>query len=234
MKNRGEREDMELDQRIPEPELMDDEAQAQAYASTDFSEPHQAFVTLFTERFPDFSGGEVMDLGCGPADISVRFALAYPAACLTGVDGADAMLDCGRRLVRQRGLGSRVRLRRLLLPHPGFPAQTYDAVICNSLLHHLPDPAVQWTSAAACAGPRAPIFVMDLRRPASTEQARALVQQHADDAPELLRQDFYNSLLAAYREDEVTGQLQVADLGHLAVERVSDRHLLVWGRGLPR
>ena len=54
----------DLEQRIPEPQLMDDEAQAEAYATTDFSEPHQAFVTHFTERFPDFSGGEVMDLGC--------------------------------------------------------------------------------------------------------------------------------------------------------------------------
>ena len=225
---------MELNQRIPEPELMDDEAQAEAYASTDFSEPHQAFVTHFARRFPDFSAGEVMDLGCGPADITVRFALAFPGARLCGVDGADAMLDCGRRLVRRRDLGGRVQLRRLFLPCPGFPEQTYDAVICNSLLHHLPDPAVQWTVAAACAGPGAPIFVMDLLRPASTEQARALVQQHADGAPELLRQDFYNSLLAAYREDEVADQLRSAGQSHLTVERISDRHLVVWGCGLPR
>ena len=224
---------MELTQRIPEPELMDDEAQAEAYATTDFSEPHQAFVILFTRRFPDFSGGEVMDLGCGPADITVRFALAYPRARVFGVDGAKAMLDCGRRLVRRRDLDRRIELRQLLLPCPGFPERTHDAVICNSLLHHLPDPAVQWTTAAACAAPGAPIFVMDLYRPASSGQARALVEQHSGDASEPLKRDFYNSLLAAYREAEVRAQLRAAGLDHLTVELVSDRHMVVWGKHHP-
>ena len=224
----------DLDERIPEPQLMDDEAQAEAYATTDFAEPHQAFVTHFTERFPDFAGGEVMDLGCGPADITVRFALAYPDAQITGVDGAEAMLACGHRLVRQRGLADRVELRRLLLPQPGFPKRRYDAVICNSLLHHLDDPAVQWRTAAACAAPGAPIYVMDLYRPETTAQARALVDLHADGAHELLRQDFYNSLLAAYREPEVRAQLADAGLAHLSVELVSDRHLIVWGRNSGR
>jgi trans-aconitate methyltransferase len=209
---------------------MDDEAQAEAYATTDFSEPHQAFVTHFTERFPDFSGGEVMDLGCGPADITVRFALAYPDARITGMDGAAAMLACGRSLVRQRGLDDRVVLRELLLPCAGFPDRRHDAVISNSLLHHLDDPAVQWQAAAACAAPGAPIFVMDLYRPETTSCARALVDQHAEGADELLRQDFYNSLLAAYREPEVRAQLDAAGLSHLTVELVSDRHLIVWGR----
>ncbi len=123
-----------------------------------------------------------------------------------------------------------MKLRQLLLPCDGFPERRYDAVICNSLLHHLDDPSAQWTTAAACAAPGAPIFVMDLFRPESRDRARALVEQHAEGAPEILRQDFYNSLLAAYREPEVRAQLAAAGLGHLAVELVSDRHLIVWGR----
>jgi len=221
--------DVELTSRIPEPELMDDEAQAEAYATTDFSEPHQACVTHFTQRFPGFSGGEVVDLGCGPADVTVRFALAYPEARITGVDGADAMLECGRTLVRQRDLTGRIELRQLRLPCEAFPDRTYDAVICSSLLHHLAEPAVLWNVVAACAGLGAPIYVMDLYRPATTQQARALVQQHAGDASDLLKQDFYNSLLAAYREPEVRAQLRDAGLGHLSVELISDRHMVVWG-----
>ena len=44
---------------------MNDIAQAEAYAQTDFSEPHDAFVAHFRERFPDFKDGNVLDLGCG-------------------------------------------------------------------------------------------------------------------------------------------------------------------------
>ena len=78
--------------RIPEPELMDDPAQALAYARADFSEPHEAFVGYFQERFPQWRPRRVLDLGCGPADVTIRFARAYPECEIVGVDGAEAML----------------------------------------------------------------------------------------------------------------------------------------------
>ena len=52
--------------RILEPELMDDPAQAEAYARADFAEENQGFVDRFKEYFPEFSQGKVLDLGCGP------------------------------------------------------------------------------------------------------------------------------------------------------------------------
>lgn len=221
---------MDLDQRIPEPELMDDAEQAEAYASADFAEPHQAFVTHFGQRFEAFVGGRVLDLGCGPADVTTRFARAYPEARVLGLDGAAAMLDRGRQLVRRLGLEPRVTLEQVLLPDDKLGrGEPFDAVISNSLLHHLADPAVLWHAVRACAGAGAPVWVMDLCRPASDAEAAALVQQHAADAPELLRRDFYNSLLAAYRPHEVQAQLAAAGLPRLTVEQLSDRHLIVWG-----
>src|SRR5574340_425911 len=86
--------------RIPEPDLMDDLAQAEAYAGADFSEPHDAFVAHFRRLFREFDCGRVLDLGCGPADIGIRFCRTYPAAHLTGVDGAAAMLQFGFLAVR--------------------------------------------------------------------------------------------------------------------------------------
>ena len=77
-------------ERIPEPELMDDPEQARAYASADFSEPHQAFVERFTQCFPGHAPRRALDLGCGAADITIRFARAYPDCELTAVDGAPA------------------------------------------------------------------------------------------------------------------------------------------------
>ncbi len=48
-------------------------------------------------------------------------------------------------------------------------------------------------------------------------------------SPLSCRQDFFNSLLAAYTVDEVHAQLARTGLGHLQVEAVSDRHLTVAG-----
>jgi SAM-dependent methyltransferase len=217
-------------QRVPEPELMDDPAQAEAYASADFSEPHDAFVAHFARLFPDFAAGRILDLGCGAADVTIRFARAYPSARLDGVDGAAAMLERGHGAVSRAGLGARVTLIERRLPDRGLASPIYDAVICNSLLHHLADPRVLWQTVAAVARLGAPVLVMDLMRPGSLEAAQALVERHAADAPALLRRDFQHSLCAAYRPDEVVAQLEVAEFSGFAVEVVSDRHWIAWGR----
>lgn len=214
--------------RVPEPELMEDPKQARAYAQGDFSEPHEGFVRHFERLFPDFTRGRVIDLGCGTADVTIRFALAYPGATLEGVDGAEAMLRLGREAVAQAGLESRVVLRLLRLPAAGLNGG-YDAVISNSLLHHLARPATLWQTVARAARPGAPVLVMDLLRPASRAAALELVRLHAGDAPPILARDLFNSLLAAYQPTEVTRQLRTSGLAHLGVKVVSDRHWLVSG-----
>ena len=220
---------MELWTRVPEPELMDTAEQARAYAAADFTEPHEAFVTRFRDRFPTFSAARVLDLGCGAADVTVRFARAYPGAHLHGVDGARAMLDEGARLVHRAGLGERVVLELRRLPDPSLAGAGYGAVISNSLLHHLADPAVLWTTIETTARADAPVFVMDLRRPVDTDVAHDLVITYAADESPVLRDDFYRSLCAAYTADEIRAQLAATKLGHLQVEAIGDRHLVVWG-----
>jgi len=216
--------------RIPEPELMDEATQAAAYAAADFSEPHEAFVAGFRRCFPEVASGRVLDLGCGPADVTIRFARAYPAAEITGVDGADAMLAPGREAVTAANLDSRVRLLQVCLPADAIPGSPFDGVISNSLLHHLHDPGVLWRSIVDAAAPDAWVFVMDLLRPPTREAAARLVDLHAADAPDVLRRDFFNSLLAAFRPDEVRQQLRGAGLSHFDVEVTSDRHLIAYGR----
>lgn len=216
-------------ERIPEPELMDDAAQARAYAEADFEEPHERFVALFRERFPDAPvTGVVLDLGCGPADIVIRFARAFPDCRIDGVDAGPNMLALGREAVAAAGMEGRVRLIEGYLPGAVPPAGRYDAVISNSLLHHLAEPLALWRAVRDHAAPGAPVYVMDLMRPESAEQAAALVATYAEGEPEVLRRDFHNSLCAAYTPEEVAAQLAEVGLA-LTVEAVSDRHLLVYG-----
>jgi trans-aconitate methyltransferase len=216
--------------RIPEPELMDDLEQARAYALADFSEPHQAFIDHFARCFPQHRPRRVLDLGCGPADISIRFARTYPDCEITGVDGAEAMLSFGREAIAAAGVAARVRLRHAYLPATLADTETLDTVISNSLLHHLADPAVLWQMLTQLPAARAAVFVMDLMRPLSERAAHELVQQYAGQEPQILKRDFYHSLCAAYRPDEIQAQLRATGLAHLQIEVVSDRHLVVWGK----
>jgi SAM-dependent methyltransferase len=224
---------VELSTRIPEAELMDTAEQARAYAAADFTEPHEAFVARFRERFPSFVAGRVLDLGCGAADVTVRFARAYPDAHVHGVDGAQAMLDEGARHVQRARLDARVTLDLVRLPDPSLAGSGYDAVISNSLLHHLADAGVLWGTIMTAARTNEPVFVMDLRRPLNTDAARELVDRYADGEPPVLRDDFFHSLCAAYTCDEVRAQLDRAGLARFEVEPVGDRHLVVYGAITP-
>ncbi len=216
--------------RVPEPELMEDPDQALAYAQADFDAPHELFIELFRQRFGPRFSGTVLDLGCGPGDIGRRFLRAWPQCRLHGVDGSRAMLDIGRRQFAEQGLAGRVTLVEARLPGARLPRQRYDAVISNSLLHHLADPATLWQAVKQHAAAGAPVLVMDLRRPASERDARRLVDEYAAGEPGVLRDDFLHSLCAAYRPDEVERQLADAGQEGFRVEALGDRHLLVWGR----
>ena len=216
--------------RIPEPEVMDDPAQAVAYAGADFAQVNQAFVDRFRAAFPEFAAGRVVDLGCGPADIPIRLARALPAAHITGVDASAPMLALAREAVAAAGLADRIALVEGRLPGLPLPDGGFDAVLSNSLVHQLPEAAPFWQEVRRLGRPGAAILVVDLFRPEAPEAAQAIVGTYSGDEDPLLKRDFYSSLCAAFTPAEVTAQLRAAGLGHLQAQVVSDRHWAVAGR----
>jgi ubiquinone/menaquinone biosynthesis C-methylase UbiE len=216
-------------QRALEPELMDDPDQALVYARADFEEENRGFVERFLAYFPDMTAGHVLDLGCGPADIPIRLARALPECRVTGVDGSAPMIAIGREAVRAAGLADRITLRCERFQNMALTEKA-DAVISNSLLHHVPNALQFWYALRQVAKPGAVVLVMDLLRPDSPEEAQALVDRYAAGEPALLRRDFYHSLLAAFTDDEVAAQLTALNLSRLLIEVPDDRHWVVGGR----
>jgi ubiquinone/menaquinone biosynthesis C-methylase UbiE len=219
--------------RILEPELMTDEAQTLAYATADFELVNQGFVDRYRASFPKGIGGKMVDLGCGPADIPVRFARSLPGYSITAVDGSEAMVNLAQQAVIAAGVTDRVQVRRARLPMLPLPLQSFDAVVSNSLVHHMPDPFVFWNELVRLGKPGATVLIMDLFRPESPERARAIVESYAAQEAPVLKEDFYNSLCAAFTLREVRSQIRSRGLGGLVCELASDRHWVVWGH-LPR
>lgn len=216
--------------RRPEPELMDSEAQTLAYAEADFDEANSLFIATFQQNFPELPvSGSLADLGCGPGDIALRMAFTLPGWKVTGIDAGENMLNLANKRLAGEPLDDRVSFHLAYLPDPSLPAGAWDAVISNSLLHHLPDPRVLWSSVKTLGTAGASVQVMDLIRPETEADASALVELYAEGAPAILRDDFYNSLLAAYTIDEVREQLLHEQLGQLEIEAASDRHWIVSG-----
>ncbi len=243
--------------RVCEPELMDDPHQARIYAEADFASTDQAFTEAVLALRAAASPGvapplgaaaaedgppveeRILDLGCGPGNISFRLAAALPEVPLLGLDGAAAMVELAER--RRQEAPNRwphLRFARACLPLPAGGLQElpaafappYSLLVSNSLLHHLHDPAVLWQAVARWAAPGALVVVRDLRRPASPEALRELVERYASSAPPVLRRDYAASLAAAFRPEEVEAQLVTAGLESLRVEPRDDRYLEVSGR----
>jgi len=214
-------------ERQMEPELMDDPAQVTAYAEADFEIPHQHFIDRLRDFVgePDFAGA-ALDLGCGPCDIAVRFAKAFPRSTIDAVDGSEAMLAYALHVTAP--LKDRIRLVHGRLPFVILPQQFYAIIFSNSLLHHLPDPQILWQTIKSAARTGTRIAVMDLLRPASRAAAEALVATYAVNEAEILRRDFYHSLRAAFTPEEIEEQLKEAELP-LYIEQISDRHVFIKG-----
>ncbi|MFO0119677.1 MAG: methyltransferase domain-containing protein, partial [Cyanobium sp.] len=77
--------------------------QARAHAEADFNGSDRAFTAhiltlLATPAAPQAERPppRIVDLGCGPGNISFRLASALPEALLLGIDGAAAMLEAAR------------------------------------------------------------------------------------------------------------------------------------------
>ena len=216
-------------ERALEPELMDDPEQALAYARADFEEENQGFVDRFVEFYPEFMAGHALDLGCGPADIPIRLTRRLPECRITGVDGSAPMITIGLEAIRATGLADRISLRCARFQDAVLPERA-DAVISNSLLHHVPNPLQFWYAVKKLALPGAVVLVMDLLRPESSEAAQAIVDKYAADEPAILRRDFFNSLLASFTEDDVAAQLAEMNLTRLLIDVPDDRHWIVGGR----
>ena len=213
--------------RILEPEIMDGEAEAVAYARADFSDSNQWYVDHLGREFGRHLKS-IVDFGCGPADVPVRIAKAHRSAHITGVDASAEMLKIAQAAVNAAGVKDRVTLHHGYLPGLSLTEHSFDAVLCKDMLHHLPDPQVLWSEAKRLARPGAVMVVMDLVRPDSPLEAREIVERVSAQEDPILKEDFFNSLCAAFTVDEVRAQLRVAGLP-LHVEKVTDRHMRIQG-----
>lgn len=220
--------------RVLEPEVMNDPLQVDAYAAADFSVSDQAVVDRI-EQLLALAGAHfspqacLVDLGCGPGNISLRLAQRWADCAVLGLDAAERMLAVAEARRREAGVKPEcLRYQQQPLPFTTSALQA-DLVVSNSLLHHLHDPMHLWSSVKTLASSRCLVLHRDLKRPDSEASMDRLCQQHVADAPAVLQRDYRASLHASFTADEVKAQLALAGLGQLQVLEVEDRYLEVSG-----
>ena len=215
-------------ERVPEKELMDDVAQATAYANANFEESHEFFVELLHSYVSSLKNSKLLDIGTGDGDIAIRVAKKFNACSIYGFDGSLPMLDLAKRKVQKNNLSERIHLKHSLIKDNPYKEISFDGIVCNSVLHHINDTKSYWNYVINKAKEKSWFFIMDLARPESISQAESLVDLYAKNESNQLKLDFYNSLLAAYTIEEVKLQLLQSYDGDYEILMVSDRHFIVF------
>ncbi|HOQ33221.1 MAG TPA: class I SAM-dependent methyltransferase [Candidatus Hydrogenedens sp.] len=212
-------------ERQPEPEFMDDPLEAEAYSVTDFSDVNQKFVDTFCAALPLSGNLLILDLGCGPGDITYRMHLCCEQHKIIGIDGSPSMLRFAQKQSGSRSL-TWVLADAKCLP---FVNESVDVILSNSLLHHIWDPKPLWMEIKRVIKSGGFLFLRDLFRPESEREARKIVELYAGDASDLLKQEYYRSLLSAFTPEEIQEQLAECGLEYLSVKCVTDRHVDIFG-----
>ncbi len=208
--------------RVLEPEVMDSPEEARDYDAMDHSQVNRLFVTDFLDYCPDPEN--VLDVGTGTAQIPIELCRQNSNVKVLGIDLAEHMLAVGRNNVRAAGLENRIELRRVDAKGLPFEANSFQAVMSNSIVHHIPQPSFVLAEMMRVTATGRAVFVRDLLRPNNEEEVRHLVEQYAGEANAHQKRLFDDSLRAALSLVEIRGLVDELGLDHEEVRQTSDRH----------
>jgi ubiquinone/menaquinone biosynthesis C-methylase UbiE len=220
--------------RILEPEVMDTLTEAVDYDSMDHAEVNRLFAEDFlampTERLPGRAVCRLLDVGTGTAQIPIEICRRRNDLRMTAVDLAAHMLQIAQRNVITAVLTTQIRLEQVDAKRLPYADAEFDAVISNSIVHHIPEPRTVFREMVRVLRSGGSLFVRDLLRPPDRETLEQLVARYAAEANDHQRQMFHDSLHAALSLDEVRDLVQDAGLQGEWARQTSDRHWTVAGR----
>jgi ubiquinone/menaquinone biosynthesis C-methylase UbiE len=224
--------------RIPEPEVMDDSGEVEAYSSASAMAYLSAIDDTFIERAerlvraPTARGeaGRALDIGCGPGQIVLKLARRMPGWCFTGVDRSANMI---RQAVAARDQAAREpggkwapRVEFFTADGNKLPFEngSFDLVLCNSVLHHLEQPERLLAEMARVAAPSGAILLRDLQRPSRLAYPLH-VRWHGRRYSGLMYKLYRDSVCAAYTPDELANLLRGSPMQGARIFTMGQTHL---------
>ncbi|MCC3411421.1 MAG: class I SAM-dependent methyltransferase [Microcoleus sp. PH2017_02_FOX_O_A] len=168
--------------------------------------------------------GNVLDAGTGTARIPIALTQLRPEWKLTCIDLSANMLKVGAQNVEKARVRSQINLELIDAKAMPYPDNSFDMVISNSIIHHLPDPLPFLREVRRVLKPNGAIFLRDLLRPETREIRDNLVELYAADCNSHQKQLFSDSLQAAFTLDEIQTMIETAGLEGLRIYESSDRH----------
>jgi len=157
--------------RIPEPEVMDDSGEVEAYSSA----ATQTYLKKLDDTFVEHAlrlvnrreRGRALDIGMGPGQIVTKLARTLTRWKFVGIDRSPQMIAEATANLAAAGpeLAGRVEFQIADANALPYPDATFDLVMCNSVLHHMAEPERLLAEIARVVKPKGAVLLRDLRRP---------------------------------------------------------------------
>ena len=227
--------------RIPEPELMEKKEQVISYDEADFSEGEFNLINqinhyLLKKNIFLNEKDLIVDLGCGPGNISEKLAIKWPNTEVIGIDGSKEMIlraEHNKKIsINQRNLKN---LRYICFNIKDIKSNNFSIqkeitlLVSNSLIHHITHLEDFFKTIKSLSNSMTINFHKDLKRPLNEKSALKLKDKCSTKYNEILTNDYYASLRASYTLKELKDYTLENDLSSLEVFEDGDNYLVLYG-----
>ena len=229
-------------ERIPEPELMNKKEQVISYDEADFSKGedeliNQIYYYLKKNNISLSDKDLIVDLGCGPGNISEKLSIKWPYTEVVGVDGSVEMIQKAEsnkiNFKNQKKLHNLhyicsdikyIELGRI------SPSKEISLLVSNSLIHHITYLDDFFKNIIRLSSNKTVNFHKDLKRPMDKKSALTLKAKCSSQYNNILTKDYYASLRASYTYKELKDFTLEKNLSSLDVFEDGEEYLIVYGK----
>ena len=229
-------------ERTVEPELMEKKDQVDSYAIADFSEGENNLIKQISYYLSknDINLGEkdlIVDLGCGPGNISEKLSIKWPEAMVVGIDGSKEMIL--KAEFNKKTSSNRSKLKNLsyictdikkLEPSKISLEKNITLLVSNSLIHHITYLDDFFNCVKRLSTNITINFHKDLKRPVDEKSALELKAKCSSKYNDILTNDYYASLKASYTFIELKNFILDNKLTSLEVFEEGDQYLVIYGK----
>lgn len=181
---------------------------------------HAGFVESVVNLAP--AGGRFLDVGTGTGWIAIGVA-RHSGAQVTGLDLSDDMLAVARMNAENEGVDNVEFVKGSASGIP-FEADTFDAVFCHNMLHHIPEPEGLVREMLRVSKPEGAVVIRDLKR-LSPLMTALHVNLFGLTYNELMKKEYRDSILASLTETEMQDLADRVGLGRSSFSRDFVTHM---------
>ena len=229
-------------ERTVEPELMERKEQGISYATADFSEGENNLINqidyYLIKNDINLNKRElIVDLGCGPGNISEKLSMKWPKALVIGIDGSKEMIRVAElnkttssNFGRLKNLSYICADIKTLKPSDISQKKNISLLVSNSLIHHITYLDDFFNCLERLSSNQTINFHKDLKRPNDEKSALELKEKCAEKYNDILTNDYYASLRASYTSKELKNFIFKSELSSLEVFEEGDQYLVIYGK----